>query len=368
LPVTEAVPVRLKALLLDRHWQKYSTFCREYQKAARSVDSALARTYPSRAQLHRWMSGQVKGSPYPDACRVLEAMFPGWSVRQLMEPYEGDDETAAPASGAAHDQVNRTLEVVSQRIASPASAVIWRQDPTLSARTTAGELLPIDSGTKRGSFDAAAVVSNSLLAMAKVQRLSERETEQLAGLAGNVVELELHLDIDIAHDGWATLTYRHELFNMSDEPVTRLSREVWFENTDGPVCIKPVDVGDRRLGIQRLHNTAHSTKFACQIAPALQPGETATISYICSGGQFVSEHYWRQSIGRYTRHFTLTLRHRGGQQLVTCSATEEHANGAENTVSEDLLWNYEDDDVLITFTRDYLRPNQAVTVRWELDR
>jgi hypothetical protein len=42
-------PARLKALLQERHWQTYRTFKREYDKAARSVDSALVGTWPSRA-------------------------------------------------------------------------------------------------------------------------------------------------------------------------------------------------------------------------------------------------------------------------------------------------------------------------------
>jgi hypothetical protein len=28
------------------------------------------------------------------------------------------------------------------------------------------------------------------------------------------------------------------------------------------------------------------------------------------------------------------------------------------------MWDYEDDDVVITLTRDYLIQNQAVTLRW----
>lgn len=59
-------PSLLKALLRQRHWQKYGTFCAEYDKAARRVDADLAGTYPSRAQLQRWESGSLRGLPYPD--------------------------------------------------------------------------------------------------------------------------------------------------------------------------------------------------------------------------------------------------------------------------------------------------------------
>jgi hypothetical protein len=75
-------PVALKALLRQRHW-KYATFCSEYDKAAKTLDPSLTGTWPSRAQFQRWLAGDLRGLPYPDACRVLEAMFPGWSIQQL---------------------------------------------------------------------------------------------------------------------------------------------------------------------------------------------------------------------------------------------------------------------------------------------
>ncbi len=67
---------------------------------------------------------------------------------------------------------------------------------------------------------------------------------------------------------------------------------------------------------------------------------------------------------RYTRHLTLRLRHREGGQLTVCTAVEEHPDGSENSATEELIWDYEGDNVVITLTRDYLRPNQAVTLRW----
>jgi len=30
------------------------------------------------------------------------------------------------------------------------------------------------------------------------------------------------------------------------------------------------------------------------------------------------------------------------------------------------MWDYEDDDMAITLTRDSLRPNQAITLRWDV--
>ncbi len=91
-------PVRLKVLLQQRHWQSHATFCAQYDKAARVIDPRLAGSYPSRAQLHRWLSGNVQNLPFPDHCRVLEAMFPDWTVAQLFQPA---DSGAAIPRGAA---------------------------------------------------------------------------------------------------------------------------------------------------------------------------------------------------------------------------------------------------------------------------
>ncbi len=95
-----AQPVALRALLRQRHW-KYATFCGEYDKAAKKIDPALTGTWPSRAQFHRWINGELRGLPYPDACRVLEALFPGWTVEALFGPISDDQlaKAAAQSSG-----------------------------------------------------------------------------------------------------------------------------------------------------------------------------------------------------------------------------------------------------------------------------
>jgi hypothetical protein len=73
----------LRLLLQRRHWQPHRTFLAEYDKAAASLDRRLVGHGPSRVQLHRWQSGRLGGLPYPDHCRVLEAMFPGWTADEL---------------------------------------------------------------------------------------------------------------------------------------------------------------------------------------------------------------------------------------------------------------------------------------------
>ncbi len=82
--------IALKALIRQRH-MSYEAFCREWDRVAKSTDDALIGHYPGRAQYYRWLRGDLSHKrPYPDACRMLEAMFPGWSVEGLFSPHTGE--------------------------------------------------------------------------------------------------------------------------------------------------------------------------------------------------------------------------------------------------------------------------------------
>jgi hypothetical protein len=93
----------LKVVLQQRHLQTYGLFCREYDKAAQDVDAALVGRWPSRAQFHRWLSGDLKGLPYPGHCRILEKMLPGYSAAQLFEPWQPGETTEQAAVNGADD-------------------------------------------------------------------------------------------------------------------------------------------------------------------------------------------------------------------------------------------------------------------------
>jgi hypothetical protein len=109
-------PIRLKLLLQQRHWQTYRTFCRQYDKVAETLDPCLVGTWPSRAQLHRWLSGNMKGLPYPDHCRILEAMFPTFSATELFEVTDSSslssEEQTSSASLATTNRSNENLSTV----------------------------------------------------------------------------------------------------------------------------------------------------------------------------------------------------------------------------------------------------------------
>ena len=86
LGTPDGEPTLLKALLRAWHWQKHSTFIREWDKVAREIDPILVGTWPRPAQFYRWLRGELRELPYPDACRVLETMFPQYHLKELFEP------------------------------------------------------------------------------------------------------------------------------------------------------------------------------------------------------------------------------------------------------------------------------------------
>lgn len=106
-----ARPPRLKILLQQRHWQTYSTFCREYDRAARTIDPDLVGGWPSRAQLHRWLSGDMKGLPYPSHCRVLEAMFPGETAADLFKPWTEPEQKERPRADSPDHRLPANVRI-----------------------------------------------------------------------------------------------------------------------------------------------------------------------------------------------------------------------------------------------------------------
>ncbi|MDN3352923.1 DUF5919 domain-containing protein [Actinomadura sp. DC4] len=103
-----AQPILLQILLRQRQWHRYGLFRAAYDDAARQVDRGLVGTAPSRAQLHRWTSGELKRLPYTDHCRVLEIMFPGWTADELFGPCPPDvlaGTTSRPREGPFADLV-----------------------------------------------------------------------------------------------------------------------------------------------------------------------------------------------------------------------------------------------------------------------
>jgi hypothetical protein len=88
----------LRAALQARHLQEYRAFCRRYQAVARSLEGDRASQPPSKATFYRWLSGTGPTAPHPDHCRVLEAMFPGRTVSDLLSRWDGTSPLPALAA------------------------------------------------------------------------------------------------------------------------------------------------------------------------------------------------------------------------------------------------------------------------------
>ncbi len=84
----------LKKLLMSRHLETHRAFRLEYDKVARKLDKRLIASAPGREQYGRWLAGRVKTKPSADHCRVLEHMFPGRTVAELLAPYDPEKGTS----------------------------------------------------------------------------------------------------------------------------------------------------------------------------------------------------------------------------------------------------------------------------------
>ncbi|MBV9141264.1 MAG: hypothetical protein JO115_10155 [Pseudonocardiales bacterium] len=127
-------PTLLKALLKARHWQKRDTFAREWDKVAKTIDSRLVGICPAHAQFYRWLKGSVRHTPHPDACRILEAMFPGWTVQQLFQPVRTSRSRLLRTPTAKPDP-NDDIATVTQRPPEPGGR---RGGGNLASRETPG--------------------------------------------------------------------------------------------------------------------------------------------------------------------------------------------------------------------------------------
>lgn len=134
---TMAGPVVLKKLLRDRHWQVYRTFCVEYDKAARGIDRTLLGTYPSRAQLHRWLAGDLKRLPHPHHCQVLEAMLPGMRAHEMFEPLTAQPlPTDLAQAVPSHESQTDLRMLVATGLSAPAVRLGgWRPEQLAPATT-----------------------------------------------------------------------------------------------------------------------------------------------------------------------------------------------------------------------------------------
>lgn len=95
----------LKSLCLERHLQTYSRFSREYEQVAAALGGGFAGAVPpSPKTFRRWLGGQISELPRAEHCVVLEALFTGWTARQLF----GLDPPAHAVAVNAEDTAHRS--------------------------------------------------------------------------------------------------------------------------------------------------------------------------------------------------------------------------------------------------------------------
>ncbi|WTX00862.1 hypothetical protein OG216_46335 (plasmid) [Streptomycetaceae bacterium NBC_01309] len=200
-------------------------------------------------------------------------------------------------------------------------------------------------------------------------------TEDFEEPNNELVELSTEVVLDIADDGTSRLMYRHVLLNLGQAPVSRLVRQVWFERTTGSIGLVTISSPATRpgsqhtLSLRRIHETESFLKFACLISPPLATQEPLVIQYLCTGGLFTDELYWRQDVVRPTKHLRVSVRQGGVRELKSAVAIEEFADGREVSSAAGLAWTHrQDGTVFLTCTRADLSAPQALTLRWDATR
>lgn len=73
----------LRAVCQQRHLQTYGSFRRAYESTARTLGRDFEGICPSEKTFRRWLTGDIGELPRSEHCIVLEALFQGWTARQL---------------------------------------------------------------------------------------------------------------------------------------------------------------------------------------------------------------------------------------------------------------------------------------------
>ncbi|WP_157229049.1 hypothetical protein [Nocardia brevicatena] len=85
----------LKMLLAEQHLKSHPDFLAAYDRCAAQLDPPIPPGHgPAKAQYYQWLSGRMIGIPRHYHCRVLEKMFPNWTVEELFQRVDSASVTA----------------------------------------------------------------------------------------------------------------------------------------------------------------------------------------------------------------------------------------------------------------------------------
>lgn len=103
-------------LVRAQHWNNYQGFLAQFHRTARMVahrdcDPRLATLTVSEKTFKRWLTGQVRTQPRPDAARILEALF-GQSADSLFHPSAAGicDETITDVHHGTEGQIRTAAQ------------------------------------------------------------------------------------------------------------------------------------------------------------------------------------------------------------------------------------------------------------------
>ncbi|MEM8925019.1 MAG: hypothetical protein AAGD35_16050 [Actinomycetota bacterium] len=182
-----------------------------------------------------------------------------------------------------------------------------------------------------------------------------------------IIDAHTEIEIDIDAEGHAIVRYCYDMLNLTDGPVARVPRTIWFKHTHADVTIEPIQLGERQVRIELQHDVMPQKKFAYRISPAIEPGGRARFGCEISGGAFVDDFFWRHLALRSTDLMTISVVHRG-RTLDEVTAHEEQTNGSEILVSDNVEWSQDGPDLRLRLQRKGLEPTQVVTLRWEISQ
>ncbi|WP_228566733.1 DUF5919 domain-containing protein [Nocardia sp. SYP-A9097] len=106
--------------------QTVSSFNREYDRLARHVDPELVGCGPKKAQFYRWLAGDLSGLPYPHHCRILQAMFPEWSIGELFDQHS--ERIGAPAHRISGPESRAGIDAEQHQVAGVEAVYLSRMD------------------------------------------------------------------------------------------------------------------------------------------------------------------------------------------------------------------------------------------------